>query len=67
MLAALEDHYCICMPSIEDMVDYDLTLMTLEIKEVLEIKEISAAQRRALDEIIERYAERQVDIVASYV
>jgi hypothetical protein len=53
----------IFMPTIEDMVEYDLTWMGAEIRAVFGIKTITDAQRTQIDKIVSRYAKRQVNTV----
>jgi hypothetical protein len=55
------------MPTITDMVEYDLTGMGSEIKAVLGIKSITEAQRKRIENIVWKYAKRQVKIVADHI
>jgi hypothetical protein len=57
------------MPSIADMVDYDLTMCAGEILEVINGKGflgVTTAQRRRIDRIVSKYAARATKIVLDH-
>jgi hypothetical protein len=54
------------MPTLADMVEYDLTYMGTEIRAVFGIKTVTDAQRKKLDKIVTKYAKRQVETVLAH-
>jgi len=54
------------MPTLADMVEYDLTQMGTEIRAIFGIKTVTNAQRKKLDKIVTKYAKRQVETVLAH-